>query len=161
MKTFLPIALLATAIAAQTTATGGDSSCAANYIVETCLGMENGVLAACGTTDYECQCNAYGALVTCFNNCPDDKRVDTYKGQQTIFCQYASQFPSSTTKANTPAATGSTAETTSASPTTSGSSTGTASNSAAAATKTNGASDLVLNAGGILAAVAGVVVAVL
>lgn len=55
----LPLVVLAAAASAQTT-----SVCAADYIVEACLGNMNGQLAACGATDYGCKCEQYGNLVT-------------------------------------------------------------------------------------------------
>jgi hypothetical protein len=55
MKAILfPIAFLAAAVAAQTT-----SVCAADPIVEACLGTSGGQLAACGTNEYQCKCDAY------------------------------------------------------------------------------------------------------
>jgi hypothetical protein len=52
------LAFFASAAVAQTTA------CAADYIVEACLGTENGKLASCATTDYVCRCNAFGNILT-------------------------------------------------------------------------------------------------
>ena len=156
----LPVAIFAAATMAQ------DKNCAANYIVETCLGTENGKLSSCGTNDYECRCAAFANILTCFNNCPNDTRRLDYAGQQTIFCGYASQFPSNTPAAAAPtAATG--AVSAAAVPTgttnkdTDGSSSESATVSAPGAAKTNSAADLAMNVGGILAAVAGVVAAVL
>jgi hypothetical protein len=51
---FFPVAFLAAAVSAQTT-----SACAADYVVEACLGTSNGQLATCGTNDYQCKCDAY------------------------------------------------------------------------------------------------------
>ncbi|KAB5539381.1 hypothetical protein GE09DRAFT_316980 [Coniochaeta sp. 2T2.1] len=163
MKAFLfPLAFLAASASAQS------SACAADYIVESCLGTIGGQLAACDSKDYGCQCTQYTEYVKCFNNCPNDQRVHTYEGQRQIFCSYASQFPSSTSSlfsAPTAEATTTTTDaaaagkTDEASPTDSAS--GTATGGAAPASKTNSAADLVLNAGGVLAAVAGVVAAVL
>ncbi|KAK3935903.1 hypothetical protein QBC46DRAFT_396434 [Diplogelasinospora grovesii] len=164
--------LLATAalFASSAVMAQSSSACAADYIVETCLGTQKGRLASCGTNDYVCECAAYGDILTCFNNCPNDPRIQTYQGQQQIFCGYASQFPSSTT---TPvaAATGSaitkvasasaTATGASDGATATGSRTATGSAASASATKTNNAADLSMKAGSVLAAVAGVVVAVL
>ncbi|KAK3349439.1 hypothetical protein B0T25DRAFT_243194 [Lasiosphaeria hispida] len=163
----LPIAIFASAALAQT------SACAADYIVEACLGTENAKLASCGTNDYVCSCAAYANILTCYNNCPNDPRKYETQGQQQIFCGYASQFPSTQTKIVAPATTVTTkgsantnvAETTAdagASETNAEAGSGTATGSAASATKTtNGAADLAMNAGGVLAAVAGVVAAVL
>lgn len=49
---------------ATTTASGSTSSCAADYIVESCLGTEEAKQEACGQQDYSCQCAAYEAIVT-------------------------------------------------------------------------------------------------
>lgn len=59
MKAVLfPLAFLAAVASAQTTA------CAADYIVEACLGDINGQLAACNASDYGCKCDQYKNLVT-------------------------------------------------------------------------------------------------
>jgi hypothetical protein len=52
------LAFLAAAVSAQST------TCAADYILEACLGNMNAQLAACGTNDYGCECEQYGNLVT-------------------------------------------------------------------------------------------------
>ncbi|OIW29165.1 hypothetical protein CONLIGDRAFT_409077 [Coniochaeta ligniaria NRRL 30616] len=152
------LAFLAAAVSAQSTA------CAADYIVEACLGTANGQLADCNNNDYGCQCAAYTNMLTCFNNCPNDTRIPTYQAQKTTYCGLASQYSSSTSSAfsapettTTSAATTTTDATATDATSTSTTSTG----SAASASKTNSAADLALNAGGILAAVAGVVAAVL
>lgn len=58
--------LLASSATATPTAAAAaaTSTCLADYIVQACLGTENGKLAACATTDYACQCAAYQAIVT-------------------------------------------------------------------------------------------------
>lgn len=67
-------ALLAlTAFAAA--AIAADSECAADYIVEACLGSETAKLATCGTNDWMCKCYAHENIITCFNNCPNDDRL--------------------------------------------------------------------------------------
>ncbi|KAK0616282.1 hypothetical protein B0T14DRAFT_497567 [Immersiella caudata] len=157
------LAFFASAAMGQTTA------CAADYIVEACLGTENGKLASCATTDYVCRCNAFGNILTCFNNCPNDVRKFDYQGQQQIFCGYASQYPSTTTKPIAPATgtagavpTGKADGAASSAPAGSGkAASGTATTTAPSTVNTNSAADLALNVGGILAAVAGVVAAVL
>ncbi|KAB5554822.1 hypothetical protein GE09DRAFT_141675 [Coniochaeta sp. 2T2.1] len=164
MKAFLfPFAFLAASASAQ------NSACAADYIVESCLGTIGGQLAACDLKDYGCQCTQYTEYVKCFNNCPNDQRVHTYEGQRQIFCSYASQFSSSTSslfsaptaEATTTTDAATAEKTDDASPTDDDSASGTATGGATPASKTNSAADLVLNAGGVLAAVAGVVAAVL
>jgi hypothetical protein len=194
MKAFTTLAFLAASVAAQTatvpsgSSSTGSSSCAAQSIVDACLGTERGLLASCQTTDYKCQCQAYQNIVTCvvslfsfsssmcmailehatdvslrcscYNNCPGDPEVNSAQGQVQIFCAYATQFASTTTAASTGSQS---APASTASPTTAGSSStsGTATAASASATKSNGAAQLALDAGGVLAAVAGIVAAVL
>ena len=160
MKFFLlPVAFVASLAAAQS------SACGANYILEACLTSENAKFAACSEGDWDCKCSSYNNIMTCFNNCPNDSRREAQSGQQKIFCGYASQFPSSTPSAagaaKTSAPSGAAAAATTTGPggsTPSGSSTSTGANPA----KTNGAAtDLAVNAGGVLALVAAVVAAAL
>ncbi|KAM7199344.1 hypothetical protein V8F20_005739 [Naviculisporaceae sp. PSN 640] len=150
-------------------AIAAESECAADYIVEACLGSETAKLATCGDNDWDCKCYAHQNILTCFNNCPNDSRVHQWEGQKQIFCSYATQFPSSTTKvapattgANSPAKTTAGKEEDGATNTDKTDATGTATGTAAAATKTDsGAADLAYNAGSMLAAVAAVAAAVL
>ena len=59
MKFFLlPVAIMATAAVAQ------NSACAADYIVEACLGTERSKLASCASTDYDCLCAGHNSLIT-------------------------------------------------------------------------------------------------
>ncbi|KAK3331940.1 hypothetical protein B0T19DRAFT_89444 [Cercophora scortea] len=176
----LPVAIFSAAV---TAAAAGQSTtaCGAAYIVEACLGTENAKLAGCATSDYVCQCAAYGNILTCYNNCPNDPRLHDAAGQKQIFCGYASQFPSATTKAFSAATTLASAAATSTGKTddsqatdviaatatatdssaATGTATGTGSSAAATITKNAAAADLVMNTGRVLVAVAGVVVAVL
>lgn len=57
-----PVAVLAQDT--TTTAAASSSTCAADYIVETCLTSTEANQEACGTQDYSCQCAAYQAIVT-------------------------------------------------------------------------------------------------
>ncbi|KAK3316684.1 hypothetical protein B0H66DRAFT_301736 [Apodospora peruviana] len=157
------LAAFATAAVAQ-----GSTKCDADYIVAKCMSDEQAKLANCAGQDYDCQCLSYSNLVLCFNNCPNDEQVHTYEGQKKIFCGYASQFPSATTKAATATTTTTPAKTTAAkeddSTTTEKEAAGTGSptsSSGSAAKTDSGAADLAYNAGGMLAAVAAVAAAVL
>ncbi|KAL1835689.1 hypothetical protein VTJ49DRAFT_6208 [Mycothermus thermophilus] len=158
MKAFLfPLAVLASSAAAQTT-----SECGAAYIVDACLTSEKAKLNACGDQDYVCRCDNWINVLTCYNNCPNDPRKHADDGQRQIFCDYASRLVSTTTQAAAPTQTSTPAQTTenaeAADPTDTDSP---ATSTSDAPTSTNHAADLVLNAGGMLAAVAGVVAAVL
>lgn len=157
------IALTAFAAAAI----AADSECAADYILKACLSSETAKLSNCGTNDWNCKCYAHENILTCFNNCPNDDSLNQWEGQKQIFCGYASQYPSTTTKvvaatsaANTPAKT-TAGKAEDATNTDKAGASGTASGTAAAATKTNAAADLALNAGSMLAAVAAVAAVVL
>ncbi|KAK4191144.1 hypothetical protein QBC35DRAFT_36600 [Podospora australis] len=158
---FLPIALLASSVAAQT------SACGADYIVEACLSSQTDILNKCGAQDYNCRCAAWEAIITCYNNCPNDTRKFESQGQKEIFCGYASQFPSSTTKVAAARQSQAQVQHTSNSNAAGNEATGTADSTASStststpATNTNSAAYLALNAGGVLAAVAGVVAVVL
>ncbi|KAK4133802.1 hypothetical protein BT67DRAFT_44359 [Trichocladium antarcticum] len=155
----LPLAVLASSTLAQT------SKCAADYILEACLSGERAKLAACLSTDYECQCIQWRNIITCYNNCPNDPRVYNDAGQRDLFCGLASQYATTTTIApvptaavSIPASTTAKADVSDASPTASGSSKPANTDEVV---RPNSAADLALNAGGILAAVAGVVAVVL
>lgn len=107
-------------------------------------------------------------LASCYNNCPNDEAVDTAKGQQQIFCGYASQYPSSTPaaakKTGTTATTATKAtgtNTASGSDNTGSATSGTAAGTATAATETNSGADLAFKSGSMLFAVAGMVAALL
>ncbi|KAK0702607.1 hypothetical protein B0T21DRAFT_388026 [Apiosordaria backusii] len=164
MKSFLlPVAVLVSAAVAQTT-----TVCAADYIVESCLGSEKAKLANCNTGDYDCQCAAWQAILTCYNNCPNDSRLPTDVGQKDIFCGYASQFPSKATTAASPSKTSSSSATQTPNnnqaeddATNTEDESGSSTSTGSPATNTNSAAYLALNAGGVLAAVAGVVAVVL
>ncbi|CAK7213352.1 hypothetical protein SBRCBS47491_001776 [Sporothrix bragantina] len=176
---FLAIAaLLASAVSAASTtaaaaAATGTSSCAAQNILDACLETENNLLGTCGTNDWDCKCNAYKNIVTCYNNCPNDQSVNTAQGQVQIFCGYASQYPSSTLAAAAKTGTTTTGTATKATGTAAGNSaaasgttgttgtTGTATGTAHPSTVTNSGADLALNAGSMLFAVAGMVAALL
>lgn len=157
MKFFLlPLAFTASLAAAQS------SACGAEYILDACLTTENAKFAACSEGDWDCKCSSYNNIMTCFNNCPNDSRRETQQGQQKIFCGYASQFPSTTAAAaKTSAAAGGAAAATTT-PAAGAATTASSTTGAASPAKTNGAAtDLAMNAGGVLALVAAVVAAAL
>ncbi|CAK7270535.1 hypothetical protein SEPCBS57363_004152 [Sporothrix epigloea] len=176
MMHFLAIAVLvASAVSASSAAAPvatSTSACAAQNILDACLETENNLLNSCGTNDWNCKCNAYRDIVTCYNNCPMDQAVDTAQGQVQIFCGYASQYPSTTTTvaAKTGAATATTSTTTMATSTKGASSlagsmmaasgtTGTTTGTAAAATVSSSGAGPLLGAGSMLMTVAGMIAA--
>lgn len=69
----LSIAVLAaSAVSAQTTTTTASSSsstCAAQSILDACLDTTTGYLTLCETTDYQCLCDKYTAIMTCVFLC--------------------------------------------------------------------------------------------
>ncbi|CCC13077.1 hypothetical protein SMACR_06295 [Sordaria macrospora] len=169
----LPLAAMFAVAAAQTT-----SVCQAAYIVENCLGSENAKLSVCNRDDYGCKCAQYANIITCFNNCPNDVRKASVMGERDTWCALDKQYPSSTSKvvaATTTAAGLNTAvaaqptdagsdneNTDDAANTTAGNAASSNTDSAPSSSATgNAAGEVLVNAGGLLAAVAGVVAAVL
>ncbi|KAI1389723.1 uncharacterized protein F4822DRAFT_442916 [Hypoxylon trugodes] len=90
------------AIAASVNAQDSDSSaevttttttaCAAQNILDTCLSTTESYVSLCATTDYMCLCDKYTAIMTCFNNCPNDSRQATYQQQKDSYCMNASLY---------------------------------------------------------------------
>ncbi|KAK1776110.1 hypothetical protein QBC45DRAFT_227070 [Copromyces sp. CBS 386.78] len=166
----LPLAAMFAVAAAQTT-----SVCGAAYIVETCLGTENSRLSLCGRDDYGCKCAQYPNIIACYNNCPNDPRKATSMGERDTWCALDKQYPSSTSKVavatTTNPNTGVAAQPTNTGAASSGSDNenttatdATSSNTASAPSSSatgNAAGEVLVNAGGLLAAVAGVIAAVL
>lgn len=94
---------------------------------------------------------------SCYNNCPNDPRASSANGQVTQFCALASQYAST----NSVTATGSAARTSSTATATStddSSATEIAAGptSSSDSSSSSSAADLAISAGGLLAAVAGV-----
>ncbi|CAK7272158.1 hypothetical protein SEPCBS119000_004977 [Sporothrix epigloea] len=171
------VALLASAVSATSTAAApaaaGTSTCAAQNILDACLQTENNLFNSCGTNDWNCKCNAYKDIVTCYNNCPNDPAVYSAQGQVQIFCGYASQYPSTTTAVaaktggtvTTPTSTMApgTKGTTTASvgSMTTGGTAGTTTGTAAAATVTDSGASPLLQSGSILVTFVGIIAALL
>ncbi|KAL2198187.1 hypothetical protein P885DRAFT_59820 [Corynascus similis CBS 632.67] len=173
MKTsfLLPLAVLASSAVAQST-TASVNACDADYIVERCLTTETAKLDACGGQDFNCRCAAWEAILTCYNNCPNDPRQHTDAGQREIFCGYASQYQSTTaaTTTTTQSSASRTASTNAqatddaednAEPTDTADESATSTSTGSSAANTNSGAELVLNAGSVLGAVAGVIAVVL
>ncbi|TPX12224.1 uncharacterized protein E0L32_007110 [Thyridium curvatum] len=175
MRPVIALALLASSLCPL--AAAADASCpdGADVIVNTCLDQQNAILATCTDGDWDCKCHAWQSIVQCFINCPSDPRKQTNEGQQSIFCGYASQYPSSTkavsagaastaggSKGPEQSAAAATPATTTASKQGAGSSgTPTSSPTAVAKNGAVGARERVLNVGGAIAAVAVGAIAVL
>ncbi|PBP18625.1 hypothetical protein BUE80_DR010604 [Diplocarpon rosae] len=168
----LPVALLASLAAAQTTtfsapASASTSACGAQPVLEQCLGSTELIAAACAATDYNCLCQKWTDVVVCFNVCPDDTRLAGLQNTKDSYCAYAttsaarvvSSGPASTATAapTTASATGTQTMTSTGSTLSvaSGSRSATASAAAGTATGESGAGRVALGAGGVLMGVAG------
>ncbi|KAI6089883.1 hypothetical protein F4821DRAFT_256453 [Hypoxylon rubiginosum] len=90
------LAAAASSVSAQddTTTTDDTSStvCAAQNILDTCLQTTESYVSLCATTDYMCLCDKYVAIMTCFNNCPNDSRQSSYQQQKDLYCMNASLY---------------------------------------------------------------------
>ncbi|KAL7948898.1 hypothetical protein V8C42DRAFT_341926 [Trichoderma barbatum] len=100
MKFFATLLFAAVGVSAAGSATtpdGPGSSCLADYILEDCLVSTTKTANACKPTDYDCLCAAYQAVLTCYNNCPNDIRGPSVQQQVDSYCRTASQLsPKST-----------------------------------------------------------------
>ncbi|KAM5352345.1 hypothetical protein ACJ41O_005068 [Fusarium nematophilum] len=171
MKFLWSLALLAAAgVSAQSVtesdaaaAPSSSSGCDAEYILDRCLETETKKAEDCEVSDYDCLCAAHEAIVTCYNNCPDDSRASDAKSQEQIHCQNASLYGTKTkaTKTATAASQTGSSDATATDDADAAEETGSATESASSPTNTNNAADLARNTGGVLLAVAGVVAAVL
>ncbi|KAI1081119.1 hypothetical protein F5B20DRAFT_72350 [Whalleya microplaca] len=73
------------------------SSCAAQNILDACLASTTSYIALCTPDDYSCLCDKYVAIMTCFNNCPNDGRKPTYQQTKDLYCMNASIYGTTTT----------------------------------------------------------------
>ncbi|KAK8120593.1 CFEM domain protein [Apiospora kogelbergensis] len=168
MKFTLPATLLAVAVSAQSTSVSTSTTCAAANIVDACLDTTNGYLAQCtDNADYQCKCDKYTAIMTCFNNCPNDSRASSYANSKQLYCMNASLYSSATAQ---PTTTGSASAPVSAPATTTtaankvGAAATSASSSAVAKSTDaakNGAAEMLANTSGLMLAVAAIIAAVL
>ncbi|KAI1650163.1 hypothetical protein F4815DRAFT_328996 [Daldinia loculata] len=163
------LAAAAASVGAQTTDSSSSSTttttaCEAQNILDTCLFTTESYVSLCESTDYMCLCDKYIAIMTCFNNCPNDSREASYQQQKDLYCMNASLY--ATTSGNRTVSRSITS--TSSSETTTTSEGGgvktadvTATASSPAATgliqSGNSAGERVVHAGGRLAVLAGVV----
>lgn len=61
-STLLYVALLTAVVSAQSSSGTSSTVCAAQPVLEACLGTTQGYLALCETTDYACLCDKYTAI---------------------------------------------------------------------------------------------------
>jgi hypothetical protein len=142
-------------------ATGG--ACAAQDILNKCVSDTTDIVSSCAPNDYGCLCQKYQAVLTCYNNCPNDQGMAGAQAEVNSNCQAASQNPTTTASAFSAAESSTKSANTGAATTAGGSSGGnggqvkTSGTSTAAAKSTNIAAPIALPAGGLLAIVAGLV----
>ncbi|KAI1808187.1 hypothetical protein F4811DRAFT_549278 [Daldinia bambusicola] len=154
------LASAAALVGAQTTTT---TACAAQNILDTCLSTTESYVDLCATTDYMCLCDKYTAIMTCFNNCPNDNRSTSYQQQKDLYCMNASLY--ATTSGNRTVSRSISSTSSSEMTTTSEGLVKTADVTSAASTPTpteptqsgNNAGERVIHAGGRLAALAGII----
>jgi len=170
MKSFATIALFAAAVSAQTT-------CESEAVLQSCLNTQEPVQEACDPQDFNCLCPAAKNVYQCFANagCGNDDRAVGYDNIQKSYCAYVttttaavatatSTTSSSSDSTSTPSATEDTDDDDS---TSTGDETESATSTVSAAANSSDEDDtgsgtyLAVNAGGMLAAVAGVIAAVL
>lgn len=64
--TFLALGVLVVSISAQssTSSSMGATTCAAQNVLDTCLGTTEGYVSLCSQNDYSCLCDKYTAIIT-------------------------------------------------------------------------------------------------
>ncbi|KAL7793571.1 hypothetical protein V8C37DRAFT_401874 [Trichoderma ceciliae] len=93
MKFLATLLFAAVGVSAASSATSPDtpgSTCLADYILEDCLKSTTLTANSCKPTDYDCLCAAYQAVLTCYNNCPNDIRGPSVQQQVDSYCRTAS-----------------------------------------------------------------------
>jgi len=148
----------------QSTSSATTSVCADQPVLDTCLASTEALANACQSTDYLCLCQKWNAVVICYNDCPNDPGLSSANSTESSYCSQAAVYGTTTfLQVSSSSSSGSSATTTSASVTETGS---TKTTGSATATGTGGFSQAtgaavnlrVIGTGGMLAAVAGVVV---
>ncbi|EGR52594.1 uncharacterized protein TRIREDRAFT_119963 [Trichoderma reesei QM6a] len=100
MKFFATLLFAAAGVSAAGSATAPatpGSTCLADYILEDCLSSTTKTANSCKPTDYECLCAAYQAVLTCYNNCPNDIRAPSVQQQVDSYCRTATLLNPKTT----------------------------------------------------------------
>jgi len=177
----LPASLLLSLVAAQSTtstvlsatsaAAGTASVCAAQPVLEACLASTEAIANACSTTDYQCLCEKWNDVLTCFNDCPNDARYSSVSSNHATYCNDASVYLSTAT---TPISAQASSSAFSAATTTAGSgsqttgssgaiqvASSTSSASSTATGKSGAGSNMAIGAGQVVLGLAGVVGALL
>ncbi|ESZ97419.1 hypothetical protein SBOR_2197 [Sclerotinia borealis F-4128] len=98
----LPLTLFVSYVAAQTTAAAigsSSSTCEGQNVLEACLSSTTAIANACQSTDYGCLCTSWDAVLTCFNECPNDARYSSTLSSKQTYCNDASVYTSTSTSA--------------------------------------------------------------
>ncbi|KAH6609699.1 hypothetical protein Trco_003045 [Trichoderma cornu-damae] len=179
MKFLAALLFAAVGVSAVGSATSPDtpgSTCQADFILEDCLTSTTKIASSCKPTDYDCLCHSYQAVLTCYNNCPNDIRAPSVQQQVDSYCRTASLLATTpTTAPKTKTSESSSSEETSAaaaasssgdaSPTTAVSSetsgSRTSATTASHSSSTNAAATMVGHVAGVVVAVAGAAVAMI
>ncbi|KAH7030754.1 uncharacterized protein B0I36DRAFT_113605 [Microdochium trichocladiopsis] len=156
----------AAALFAASSASAATSTCPGINILEACLETTQGYLSLCTNQgDWQCLCDKWTAIVSCFDNCPTDSRASSFGNNKQLYCLNASLYATTTSVAvptGTQSSGSNAAQTTSASGVQQTSASASTSSTVPSPTGAPGAAaNLAVSAGGILAAVAAVVAAVL
>ncbi|KAF2431950.1 hypothetical protein EJ08DRAFT_170518 [Tothia fuscella] len=83
---------IVSAATTTTTAAVSTASCAAQNIVEACLGSTQPILDSCTPNDWKCMCAAQESVSTCYDNCPGDTLRVTANQKKDVYCQAAKAY---------------------------------------------------------------------
>ncbi|QKX56128.1 uncharacterized protein TRUGW13939_03228 [Talaromyces rugulosus] len=145
-------------------------ACAAQNILDACLASMTPQLEACEANDWSCLCNQSTNVLTCYNNCPGDDNQFGAQQTKTSYCNAAKAYATTTTttsSSHSATATSSEASAASASETSSGSSSSSSSSLSSTSTgsfaqsTSSGAAAAAMATGGVHVHVQGGLVAAL
>jgi len=87
-----------TLIVAASSFAAAQSTCTAKVILERCLEDTKPQVAICISNDYACLCERQKAVLTCYNNCPNDQGIHAQTATVTALCNAAQQVADSNSR---------------------------------------------------------------
>ncbi|GAB7356893.1 hypothetical protein MBLNU459_g7755t1, partial [Dothideomycetes sp. NU459] len=64
-------------------------SCAAQTVLDACVSQLQPYTTECTGNDWNCLCNSWTNLQTCYNNCPGDPKAYSVGQSKSTYCQAA------------------------------------------------------------------------
>jgi len=84
----------AQAVVSAPAAVSSSSTCDDMADLDACIQSTEAIAASYASTDYTGLCSAWGSVLVCFNDCPNDPRYSGVLTTQETYCNDASVYPS-------------------------------------------------------------------